>query len=229
MDGSNTPKILRDAVLPRRKFLRDTALLTGGAVAGLAAPASVNAAENPRLAAWARLAGIQSQSDLENYAPVALTSDELATLKAAIERIIPSDDLGPGAVEAGVFVSIDRSLGGQSAAALPVYQAGLAALDKAAGNGGFAALTAAKQDDLLKQAESKSLTGAPEVFFPTLLANTRQGMFGDPIHGGNKDFAGWDLIGYPGIKLVWTEADQEIDAVVTPEHTSVAKYGGDAS
>ena len=54
-------------------------------------------------------------------------------------------------------------------------------------------------------------------------------MFGDPIHGGNKDFAGWDLIAYPGVKLVWTAEEQAIDAVVIPEHASVAEFGGKAS
>ena len=51
-------------------------------------------------------------------------------------------------------------------------------------------------------------------------------MFGDPVYGGNQNFAGWDLIGYPGIKLVWSEADQQIDAVVKPLHISVKQYGG---
>jgi hypothetical protein len=51
-------------------------------------------------------------------------------------------------------------------------------------------------------------------------------MFGDPVYGGNQNFAGWDLIGYPGIKLVWSEADQQIDADVKPLHLSVAQFGG---
>ncbi|MGH2548217.1 MAG: hypothetical protein ACRDHN_02445, partial [Thermomicrobiales bacterium] len=65
--------------------------------------------------------------------------------------------------------------------------------------------------------------------FGLLLYNTRSGMFGDPVHGGNKDFVGWDLMQYPGIKLVWTEADQQIDAVVTPMHLSVAAFQGEGS
>ena len=31
-----------------------------------------------------------------------------------------------------------------------------------------------------------------------LLNDTNEGMFADPIYGGNRDFAGWKLIGYPG-------------------------------
>ena len=38
------------------------------------------------------------------------------------------------------------------------------------------------------------------VFFETLLANTIEGFFADPIHGGNVDMVGWKMIGFPGIR-----------------------------
>src|SRR5215210_1718814 len=118
---------------PRRRFLRDTGLLAGGAAAvGVAFPAQALAAGVPqeRVAAWLAPFTPGPPESLENYAPVALTAAELTTLKASLARIIPADDLGPGAVEAGVFVFIDRSLAGPNAATLPLYQGGLAALDK---------------------------------------------------------------------------------------------------
>jgi gluconate 2-dehydrogenase gamma chain len=216
--------------LSRRILLRDSALVTGAA-AGAAFPADALAAgvARERVAAWLNRLAPATPEALERYAPVALTSAELTTLKAAIARLIPRDDLGPGAVEAGVFVFIDRALAGDNAAALPLVQGGLAALDEAAGAGGFAGLAAERQDDLLARAEAGRLAGAPDGFFAVLLEQTRRGMFGDPIHGGNRDFVGWDLIGYPGIKLVWTQAEQAIDAVVAPAHVSVARYGGTAS
>jgi hypothetical protein len=34
-------------------------------------------------------------------------------------------------------------------------------------------------------------------------------MFGDPYYGGNANFAGWDLIGYPGVRTQVTAADQQ--------------------
>lgn len=214
---------------PRRRFLRDSALLTGGAVAaGLAFPANALAAgvSQARVDAWLALLGPSTQTALETYQPVALAPAELTTLKAAIGRLIPADELGPGAVEVGAFVFIDRSLVGPNAATLPLYQGGLAALDAAAGNGGFAGLADAARDDLLTQAEAGDLADAPAGFFPVMLEHTRQGVFGDPIHGGNRDFAGWDLIGYPGIKLVWTAEEQSIGTVVAPAHVSVAEFGG---
>ena len=41
-----------------------------------------------------------------------LTQDEVSFLDAAVSRLIPADDLGPGAKEAGVTTFLDRQLGG---------------------------------------------------------------------------------------------------------------------
>src|SRR6266705_865090 len=40
------------------------------------------------------------------------------------------------------------------------------------------------------------------VFFATLYQNVMEGMFADPIYGGNRDKAGWKLIGFPGVIAV---------------------------
>jgi hypothetical protein len=228
MDGPDPTERVPLRTFPRRRLLRDGALATG-AVAGLTVPFEASAAGNANARPfWQRFFAQATPESLENYTPTALSANELTTLIAAIDRLIPSDELGPGASESGVHVYIDSGLAGPNAATLPLYQGGLAALDAAAGTGGFAGLTADEQDAILGQYESGDLADAPEGFFALLLEHTRQGMFADPIYGGNKDFAGWDLIGYPGIKLIWSEADQAIDATVAPEHKSVAEYGGDA-
>ena len=36
------------------------------------------------------------------------------------------------------------------------------------------------------------------VFFETLLANTIEGFFSDPMYGGNRDMVGWRMVGFPG-------------------------------
>lgn len=210
----------------RRRFLQGSALLAGGA-ASLGSPLRGLAAgvAPEHLGEWLALFQATPTS-VSAYTPVALKASEYATLTAAVGRLIPTDDLGPGAAEAGVQVFIDRSLKGPNAALLPIYQQGLAALDKAAGSGGFAKAVASQQDQILTNAEADKLDGAPKGFFALLLEHTRQGMFGDPIYGGNANFAGWDLIGYPGIKLTWSADEQKFDVQVKPEHTSVAKYGG---
>ncbi|XVQ89127.1 gluconate 2-dehydrogenase subunit 3 family protein [Microbispora siamensis] len=35
-------------------------------------------------------------------------------------------------------------------------------------------------------------------FFDALVTHTRQGFYGDPVYGGNRDRAGWSVIGFPG-------------------------------
>ena len=36
-----------------------------------------------------------------------------------------------------------------------------------------------------------------------------EGMFADPIYGGNQDFAGWRLVGFPGAQAFFTSADMK--------------------
>lgn len=206
------------ATFPRRQLLKGSALLAAGA-SPLGIPLRSLAAQTS-----AGATPVASPVPVVDYLPSALSNDEFATLKAVVARIIPSDELGPGAVEAGVQIYIDRALGTTQASSLDAYRSGLKALDAAAGADGFAAASPEQQDSVLKTAEAGKLSGDPGGFFAMVLEHTRQGMFSDPVHGGNANFVGWDLMGYPGIKLIWSEQDQQINATPSPEHISVAKF-----
>ena len=139
----------------------------------------------------------------------ALGSGADAVLAAALERLIPEDEHGPGAAEAGVGRYVEGALqrGGDGARAR--WQAGLEALDALAREregGGFAALPAAAQDRVLEAAAE----GPAPAFFEELRQRVIEGMFCDPGWGGNADRAGWGLLGYPGPRQVWTEDDQQL-------------------
>ena len=59
-----------------------------------------------------------------------------------------------------------------------------------------------KQDMLVALRDGKvSFTnGLPaRTFFGTLYQNVMEGMFADPIYGGNRNKAGWRMIGFPGV------------------------------
>lgn len=245
MNDNHDPEPLFGHLLDRRRLLADASILTGGLVAATLFGADTTLASNARAerrvvqtnqATPIASPGATPVTELANYIPNHLTDAEMTTLKAALDRIIPADDLGPSANEMGVFVYIDKSFGGKNADTLPLYQAGLAALDTAAGSGGFATLDAEKQDEILTAIEAGkqdttetagkggATVNAPVGFFSTLLTHTREGMFSDPIYGGNVNFQGWDMVGYPGIKLTWTAEDQAIGSTPTPQHISVAKY-----
>lgn len=146
---------------------------------------------------------------------------QATAIAAATGRIFPSDDLGPGAVEAGVVLYIDRTLAGADADLQDLYRRGIAGLEAAARNredARFADLTESAQDDILRLLEDGALSelGAPANFMTLLVRHTREGMFCDPAYGGNRDLIGWRLLGYPGIHRVWHHDEQQIGAAIQP-------------
>ena len=164
-------------VLTRRGFLR-----AAGSAAWLATswPAILAAAEQ---AASARDAG----AAFETLAP-----DEAADLAAIAAQIFPTDAL-PGANEAGVVYFMDSALHTFMAGAREPVLAGLQALNaKAAAvqpGARFAQLPAQEQTRLLKANEATP-------FFGTVRFMTIAGMFALPVYGGNKDYAGWKVLGF---------------------------------
>jgi hypothetical protein len=160
-----------------------------------------------------------------------LTATEAVTLDAIVARLIPSDELGPGAREARAARYIDRALGGALAPSREAYRLGLAAVEKyaqAAKGAAFAALPARDQDEVLSAMEANTATGftpSSSAFFTLVRTHTLQGTFGDPYYGGNADFVGWNLLGYPGLRLVVTPADQRLDAPLTPTRSSAYDLG----
>jgi hypothetical protein len=149
-----------------------------------------------------------------------LSAAESATLAAICARIIPTDETGPGAAEARAATYIERSLGGWLAPSRQAYTAGLAAIDQAAAASRgrrFAELAPAEQDAVLATIESTP-------FFALVRTHTIQGTFCDPAYGGNQNFVGWDLIGYPGVRLNVTAADQRMSEYAKPVRRSAYDY-----
>jgi gluconate 2-dehydrogenase gamma chain len=155
-----------------------------------------------------------------------LTEAQAATLEAVVARMIPSDENGPGALEAGAARYIDRALGAALGASAEAYVAGLAALDAhAARTAGrpFAELEPASQNALLDDLEQNTVAGfTPDslTFFNLVLGHTLEGTFGDPDYGGNRDFIGWELVGYPGIRLAVAPEEQRMNAMLEPTRVS---------
>ena len=59
-----------------------------------------------------------------------------------------------------------------------------------------------------------------------MLNHTQQGTFGDPYYGGNANFVGWDLLGYPGIRTMVSAAEQQQleKHALKPNHKSADDY-----
>ncbi len=191
----------------RRAFLKGAAASAGaGAVAALV-PSAQAQTNNATQAATA----LRPASDRHG----AFFNHEQAMAVAAIaERIMPGAPGKPGATDADVMNYIDLALAGAYEDQQNFYRRGLGALDaycRAMHDGPFASLSADDQDATLTALEADAADGfewpTARAFFETLRTHTMEGMFADPVYGGNKDFAGWNLVGFPGAQFTYTPVE----------------------
>jgi gluconate 2-dehydrogenase gamma chain len=154
-----------------------------------------------------------------------LTAAESDTLEAMVARIIPTDENGPGAAEARAAHYIDRALAGPLASRKAAYVSGLAAVDahaRSSRGAPFAKLNAGEQDALLTELEKNAVPGFANAgaFFNMVRTHTIEGTFCDPYYGGNANFVGWDLIGYPGVRIAVSADDQSMSKPPKPLRNS---------
>jgi gluconate 2-dehydrogenase gamma chain len=158
----------------------------------------------------------------------ALTSDQAVTLEAILERLIPSDETGPGAKEAKVLRYIDWSLAGDLSMFREPYSAALDAVDAYASSkfgAAFAELSPEQQDAVLTDMDKGVATGftpSAKAVFEMIRGHAVQGMFCDPAHGGNEGFVGWKLVRFPGPRLSISAHDQKLD--VKPKEKLMSTY-----
>jgi gluconate 2-dehydrogenase gamma chain len=166
------------------------------------------------------------------------TEREASTVSAMAERIIPADSTGPGATDADVIVYIDRALAGYGRNLQRLYRRGVIAINRLAGENSagktFFELPIAKQDELLTRladwlfSTTRADIGVrPEgwtllaEFFGAVRLHTIEGMFCDPMYGGNRDCLGWKLIGFPGAQWGYSAEQMKLgfDAATIPPKT----------
>jgi len=190
-----------------------------GAAAVLPAGLAAKASETAALPVLDVRASLESRSvETPARARQTLSVAEFEILTAMVARIIPADELGPGAREAGAQFYIDRELGGALSEQKEAYQIGLAALDRYSRYSRgrpFVELSETDQDSVLIDCQGGSATatgagfaGSSGQFFNMVRSHTLQGTFSDPYYGGNRDFVGWDLLRYPGVRTGVSATDQ---------------------
>ena len=211
-EAENSSGVKECASLSRRSLLNAALLLPAASVVGCSSPRESNLSEAQ-----------ESRPAFAFFNP-----EERAFVEAATERLIPDEEDGLGARGAGVAVFIDRQLAGPYGRAEHWYMQGPWATgtpeqgyqlkltpgelyqtatrdvnawcQKKHGKA-FAGLSEAEQDDVLHGLESGDveLPDVPaKVFFAMLWNNTVEGFLSDPMYGGNRNFAGWKLVGFPG-------------------------------
>ncbi|MGE8047109.1 gluconate 2-dehydrogenase subunit 3 family protein [Pseudomonas monteilii] len=159
-----------------------------------------------------------------------LAAAEAHELAAIFDRLIPEDELGMSASQAGCVTFIDRQLTGPYGQAASTYRLGpfsqgtpeqgpqfrqtpaqryreglerLGQYCQAKYSKRFSELSGEQQDALLKSMEAgDTRLPAPlgAEFFSLMLQNVREGYLADPMYGGNRDMVGWRLIGFPGAR-----------------------------
>jgi gluconate 2-dehydrogenase gamma chain len=151
-------------------------------------------------------------------------ADDYHTVKAFAERLMPGAPGKPGATDADVVNYIDLALSGAYNDQQDFYRRGVAQLDAhcmAAHGKPFRNLPAAQQDEVIAALEhgkaAEFLYPTAQAFFNTLRTHTMEGMFADPVYGGNRDFAGWRLVGFPGAQMIFTAEDMQSKEAFTRE------------
>lgn len=170
----------------RREFIR---LFTGGTAAVLI---SFNTACKNKISQW-------------RY----LEEEEITLLDAIVEQIIPTDDF-PGGKWANVSNFIDKQLDSYYRKHQLAYREGLAAFEKTIiqmKGKKFEELPFAEQTAMLEKMESGEFSGdywknnPPAKFFDMIRQHSLQGFYGSPVHGGNRDYISYHMLGldYPNV------------------------------
>jgi gluconate 2-dehydrogenase gamma chain len=150
---------------------------------------------------------------------------ERKTLEAFAGRLVPNDELGPGAVECGAVNYIDQALAGALTDEKTSFLQGLAALDaysRKNHDAPFADLADDKKDAIVAAMENGTAAGFDNArgVFARFRRLTLEGMFSDPYYGGNTSFRGWDMIRYPGPRVAVSPDDQQMRVEIKPYRRS---------
>jgi gluconate 2-dehydrogenase gamma chain len=222
---------MTDDTIPRRKFLVGAGLAGTAVAAGLTPDAPAQAQTPPASAA------VTTAPQAEPL--LLLNETEHAFVLAAVDTMIPADELSPSGSDCGVATYIDRQLASAWGGGAKMYRAGpylkgkpeqgyqlpltpaefittgIAAANawsrKAYGQD-FDRLDPGKRVEALKaMEEGKAEFGNlnSRAFFARLLALTMEGFFGDPIYGGNRNKASWKMLGFPGLPATYANLIDE--------------------
>lgn len=219
---------MADDVIPRRKFLLGAGV--AAAATGLNPPSPVPAQVPAPTDAPPAIAARRAEPEAP---PLTLNPTEAAFMTAAVDTLIPADNLTPSGSACGVAAFIDRQLAGAYGGGARLYRDGpflkgkpehgyqLALTPREYFRAGIAATNDwtrkiyGKDFDRLSEAERETAMKALEQgkaefpgfsskdFFEALLALTMEGFFADPIYGGNREMAAWKMVGYPGLPATY--------------------------
>ncbi|WP_249872825.1 gluconate 2-dehydrogenase subunit 3 family protein [Oceanobacillus saliphilus] len=224
----------------RRKFLRNTGMVTGGVVGGavlggfLGNPFKTEKAESTTTKP-VEAHGSASHTEAMQFFT---RKEDFDTLAAATEVIFPEDESGPGAIGLGAPYYIDKQLATPWGRNIDDYRKrpfadgatpltrgdimiqGIRKLNEVSQvkhKDKFKQLDEEKQIEVLQAFESgeveMTLVSSAE-FFATLRQLTMEGCFADPVYGGNKNMEGWKMKEFPGAYMSYADVIESEEFVL---------------
>ncbi len=223
---------MTDETIPRRKFLVGAGLAGTAVATGLSQGAAAQTQAPPAAAP-------EPAAPPHDEPLLLLNETEHAFVVAAVDTMIPADELSPSGSDCGVATYIDRQLASAWGGGAKMYRAGPFIKGKpeqgyqlpltpaefvtagiAAANewsrktygDDFARLDPDKRVEALKAMEAGKAEFAnfgSRAFFARLHALAMEGFFGDPIYGGNRNKASWRMLGFPGLPANYANLVEE--------------------
>jgi gluconate 2-dehydrogenase gamma chain len=215
---------MTDETIPRRKFLVGAGLAGTVVATGLTQTQPAQAETAPAVGATA-----SAPEPL-----LTLNEIEHAFVVAAVDTLIPPDELSPSGSDCGCAVYIDRQLASAWGGGAKMYRAGpyfkgkpeqgyqlpltpaefmkagIAAANtwsrKTYGRD-FDRLDAGKRVEALtamQEGKAEFANFSSRAFFARLHTMTMEGFFADPIYGGNRNKVSWKMLGFPGLPATYS-------------------------
>jgi gluconate 2-dehydrogenase gamma chain len=214
--------------LSRRDFIKNTGLALGGIALGGGLVSAINPKKETRNDHSSHSDGSSIAYD---QALMFFNQDQFAIVEAAAERIFPEDENGPGAKKLNVAYYIDHQLasgwgtGAKEYTQGPFYPGestqgyqghlnrqqlfeislkGIEDYSLKTYKKSFKDLEAEEQDDVLTELSEGSLSfiGVNSAYFFNLLRTaTLEGVYSDPLYGGNRNMEGWKMKNFPGHQM----------------------------
>lgn len=225
----------------RRRFLIHTGYAIGGAVVG-----GVIGNLLPSMRRRSLTAPTAPNENHFNEALMFFNQEQFGIVSAAVERIYPADENGPGAKELGVPFYIDHQLAsdwgfnardymeypfyvGEKVQGYQgrlkrreIFSIGLREMQNYSNskyNKNFTELTGEQQDEVLKAFQTdavKLTTISASGFFAMLRSSTLEGVYSDPLYGGNKNMGGWIMRNYPGNQMSYAQVIEKDFTKIPP-------------
>jgi gluconate 2-dehydrogenase gamma chain len=225
----------------RREFLKKSGYVAGGVVGG-GVLGGLLGSEFWNTGTDTEVAPEQTQQ-FDQALQYFRSNADFQTLAHATERIFPADDNGPGAIELGVPYYIDHQLAGQWGINAREYRQGpfykgepnqgyqsqlkhhevvdlgIEAINRysqSTYDKNFVDLEPEQQDEVLMAFDENKVDMSvisSSFFFELLRTLTFEGVYADPLYGGNKDMQGWKMKEYPGVQMSYTEQIESEDFI----------------